>query len=281
MDELPGRVAVITGGGSGIGEAIALACADAGMHVAVADVEEEKAAAVAAEAEKRGVRVLSEAVDVRSADALEALAARVFDELGGAHLLCNNAGVLVMGMTHERPSQDWDWVLEVNVKGVAHGLRAFVPRMLAQGEGGHIVNTASSNALFALPRHGVYTAAKFAVLGLSESLRLDLAPHGIGVSALCPGGVKTRILHSQRNRPEALGRSKLHREDVLEIMQASDEANNTLIEAERVAELVLEGVRHNEPYIITHPGSRDTVVRRSEELLRAFDRARERWPDLP
>jgi NAD(P)-dependent dehydrogenase (short-subunit alcohol dehydrogenase family) len=281
MRELRDRVAVITGGGSGIGEAIALACADAGMHVALGDIEEANAAKVAEQVRARGRRALAVKLDVTQPEDLERFAEAVYAELGACHLLCNNAGVLVMGMTHERSIHDWDWVLAVNVKGVAFGIRAFVPRMLAQGGEGHIVNTSSSNGLFALPRHGVYTAAKFAVLGLSEALRFDLAPHQIGVSVVCPGGVKTKILHSQRNRPSDLGSSKTHRDDVMAIMAASDAANNTLIDAERVAQLVLEAVRNNEPYVITHPGSKATVEKRFKGILEAYDIARKRGPDLP
>jgi len=281
VEQLSGRNAVITGGGSGIGEALALACADAGMNVAVADIEMARAEAVADAVRGRGQRALAARVDVTEADSVEALAERVEAELGGCHLLCNNAGVLVVGASWERSEKDWDWVLSVNVKGVANGVRAFVPRMLERGEGGHIVNTASSTALFGLPRNGLYAASKFAVLGLTESLRMELADRGIGVSAVCPGNVRTDILKSDRNRPSHLGQSKVTRDDVMVLMAAGDEANRGLVEPARVAQLVLEAVRRNELYIITHPGSKPTVEQRCREILAAYDTARERGPDLP
>ncbi|MCG8588461.1 MAG: SDR family NAD(P)-dependent oxidoreductase [Proteobacteria bacterium] len=276
MDTLRDRVAVITGAGSGIGEALAHACAEAGMHCALADVEPGKAEAVAAAVAKRGVRAFAARVDVTRFEEVEAFAARTRDELGGCHLLCNNAGVLVLGPTVERTLEDWEWVLGVNVKGVVHGVRAFVPAMIEAGEGGHVVNTASINGLIPFAAHGVYTTSKFAVVGLSECLRLDLAGAGIGVSVLCPGGVATQIARSQRNRPAELGEYQLRRRDIEAIMESGDEANATLIEPSRVAELTLEAVRRNELYVITHPGSKGMVEARCREILSAYDRAAKR-----
>ena len=136
MEELAGRVAAITGSGSGIGAALALACADAGMDVALADVEAAKVEGVAAQVRERGRRAIAAGVDVRSADAVEAFAARTFGELGGCHLLCNNAGVLALGLVHQRSLADWEWVLGVNLWGAIHGVHAFVPRMIEQGGAG-------------------------------------------------------------------------------------------------------------------------------------------------
>jgi NAD(P)-dependent dehydrogenase (short-subunit alcohol dehydrogenase family) len=281
VEQLAGRVAAITGAGSGIGAALARACADAGMDVASADVEGAKAEATAADVRARGRRALAAAVDVRRADQVEAFAERTFAELGGCDLVCNNAGVLVLGLTHERSLEDWEWVLGVNVWGVIHGVRAFVPRMVAQGRGGHVVNTSSIQGLVPGAANGCYTTAKFAVVGLSESLRLDLAPHGIGVSVLCPGPVKTGILKSERNRPTELGTSKLSRADIAAVMATTDAANTTFIEPDRAAHAVLDAVRRNELYVITHPGSRSMVAARVEALLAAYDLAREHNPDLP
>ena len=281
MEELAGRVAAITGGGSGIGAALARACADAGMDVAVADIEAAKAEATAVDVRARGRRALAAAVDVRRAAELDAFAERTFAELGGCDLLCNNAGVLVLGLTHERSLEDWEWVLGVNLWGVIHGVRAFAPRMVAQGRGGHVVNTSSIQGLVPGAANGCYTTAKFAVVGLSESLRFDLAAHDIGVSVLCPGPVKTGILKSERNRPAELGESKLSREDVLAVMSSTDATNTTFIEPDRAAEAVLDAVRLNETYVITHPGSRGLVEARMHGILDAYDRTRERSPDLP
>jgi NAD(P)-dependent dehydrogenase (short-subunit alcohol dehydrogenase family) len=281
LQQLAGRVAAVTGAGSGIGAALALACAEAGMDVALADVEAAKVAAVAGAVRERGRRALAARVDVRRAEELDAFAARAFGELGGCHLLCNNAGVLVLGLTHQRSLEDWQWVLSVNLWGTVHGVRAFVPRMIEQGQGGHVVNTASIAGLVPAPANGTYTASKYAVVGFSECLRLDLAPHGIGVSVLCPGPVKTGILKSDRNRPSELGASKLSREDVVAVMQGGDAANQTFIEPERAARAVLEAVRRDEPYVITHPGSKGLVEARMRAVLGAFDTARARDPEAP
>jgi len=189
--------------------------------------------------------------------------------------------VFAAGLSWEAPLADYAWVFDVNVWGVIHGVRAFVPRLLAQGRGGHVVNTSSIQGLVPGAANGCYTTAKFAVVGLSESLRLDLAPHGIGVSVLCPGPVKTGILKSERNRPAELGASKLSRADVLAVMAATDAANTTFIEPDRAAQAVLDGVRRNELYVITHPGSRAMVEARVRGILDAYDRTRERSPDLP
>jgi NAD(P)-dependent dehydrogenase (short-subunit alcohol dehydrogenase family) len=273
MQELENRVAVITGGGSGIGEALALACADARMDVVVGDVEPEKAEAVAGAVRERGRRALGVHVDVSDPEAVEHFAERTYAELGACHLLCNNAGVLAVGALHERTLEDWRWLLGVNLHGVIHGIRSFVPRMIASGDAGHIVNTCSSTSLFALPANGAYATTKFAVLGLTETLRLELEEYGIGVSALCPGGVKTEIIRSERNRPSELGSSKLSRKDVDRLIAGGDEANQTAIQPARVAELVLDAVRQNQFYIITHPGSKPLVQKRTDELLAAYDRA--------
>ena len=153
--------------------------------------------------------------------------------------------------------------------------------MIEQGGEGHVVNTASIAGLVPGHANGTYTASKYAVVGLSECLRLDLAPHGIGVSVLCPGPVKTGILKSERNRPEELGSSKLTRDDVMAVMKSGDAANQTFIEPERAARAVLEAVRRNEPYVITHPGSKGLVEERFAGILAAYDIARARDPEAP
>lgn len=274
--EVEDRVVVVTGGGSGIGEAMAMAFAEAGAHVAIADIEEEQAQRVADAVRKTGRNALGARADVTDVASLEAFAGRVDAELGSCGVLCNNAGVLVMGSMQDRSLHDWDWVLNVNLRGVVHSLSVFVPRMIASGRGGHIVNTGSSTSLFALPANALYTTSKYAVMGLSESLRFDLAEHDIGVSVLCPGGVKTRLLHSHRNRPEELGSYNLSRDDVIKNMQGGDTANAEMIDPARVAELVVRAVRSGDFYVITHPGSKGLVSRRFEELLAAYDAALER-----
>jgi NAD(P)-dependent dehydrogenase (short-subunit alcohol dehydrogenase family) len=278
MEHFADRVAVVTGGGSGIGEALALACADAGMHVAVADIEGDAAERVAEGVRARGRRAFSAATDVADRAAVEELAARTWKELGGCHLLCNNAGVLLMGSLEQRSDADWEWVLSVNLRGVVNGVQAFVPRLLEHGDAAHIVNTASMSGLVALPGLGVYTSSKYAVVGLSESLRADLAPHGIGVSVLCPGGVRSRIVESDRNRPPELGGAGTAPAptDAPPGLTGASKAVDNVIEPDVVAEMVLDAVRADELYIVTHPKWKGLVQQRFDQILAAFDAAAQR-----
>jgi len=197
--ELKGRVAVVTGGASGIGRAMAARFAAAGMHVVVADVEEEPLLATADELGVVGVRT-----DVADAESVQALADAVVERFGTAHVLCNNAGVGGGGVIANASLNDWKWVLDVNLWGVIHGLHSFLPLLLANDAGGHVVNTASMAGLSAWPGIGPYNASKYAVVGISETLSLELAESSVGVSVLCPGVVNTNIFQSQRNRPAEL-----------------------------------------------------------------------------
>jgi NAD(P)-dependent dehydrogenase (short-subunit alcohol dehydrogenase family) len=276
MEHLADRVAVVTGAGSGIGEHLALACADAGMHVAVADIEADAAERVAEQVRVRGRSALSAATDVADRAAVEELAARTWEELGGCHLLCNNAGVILLGTLDQRSDADWEWVLSVNLKGVINGVQAFVPRLLEQGGAAHIVNTSSVSGLVALPGIGVYTTSKYAVVGLSESLRADLAPHGIGVSVLCPGGVRSRIVESGRNRPPELGEDAPIPVDIAASITRACGEREVMLEPRFVADLVLDAVRADEPYIVTHPQWRNLVQQRFDQILAAFDVAARR-----
>jgi NAD(P)-dependent dehydrogenase (short-subunit alcohol dehydrogenase family) len=208
MEELRGRVAVITGAASGIGFALAERAAQEGMTIVMADVEQQALASAADTLQKRGATVAAHRVDVTSEAEVEALAAWVFETIGAVHLLCNNAGVI----SRQRPTweysvSDWQWLLGVNLWGVIHGIRSFVPRMLASGEEGHIVNTASMAGLVTGGiGTAVYDTTKHAVVSLSESLYRDLLVRQTRVSAsvLCPGAVQTNIFDAERNRPAAL-----------------------------------------------------------------------------
>jgi NAD(P)-dependent dehydrogenase (short-subunit alcohol dehydrogenase family) len=202
MDSLAGRNAVITGGGSGIGRGLVLELARAGANVVVADIEADAAGAVAEEASAIGVNALPIATDVSDISSVQALADRAFAELGQVHVLCNNAGVLLMAPVQDLIVDDWTWLFSVNVMGVVHGIHSFLPRMREQGEG-HIVNTSS---VAAFGGGGVYGASKAAVLSISETLHDELRDHGIGVTVLCPAAISSRINSSQRNRPAATGR---------------------------------------------------------------------------
>ncbi|MEZ5206655.1 MAG: SDR family NAD(P)-dependent oxidoreductase [Acidimicrobiales bacterium] len=203
MDDLHDKVAVVTGAGSGIGRALAQRFAFEGMRLAVADVEADALDETVALLLDAGAQVLARPTDVTDAADVAELAADVYDRFGAAHVLCNNAGVFAGGLLWELDDATVDWVLDVNVRGILHGVRAFVPRMLAGGEPGHVVNTASSAGIFGSPYTGPYTVSKFAAVGMSEVLAWDLSISGapIGVSVLCPGAVATRIGFSDRNRP--------------------------------------------------------------------------------
>lgn len=275
MEQLEGRVAVITGAGSGIGEGLARACAAEGMQVVVADIELEQAQRVASAIDPTGTNSLPVRVDVAERDAVEALAALAYETFGAVHLLCNNAGVLVYAATFEASAEDWEWVLSVNLRGVVHGVQAFVPRMRAQADEAHIVNTGSISGLVVSPdpavmHAGPYITSKYAVVGLSETLREELKPFAIGVSVLCPGGVSTRIRDAARNRPAELGGP----EAAPQPPANAGSAGGTRLPRRDpldVAQLVLRGVRENRLYILTEPGLRPLVEERFQRLLTDFD----------
>jgi len=199
MQDLTGHVAVITGGASGIGRAMAHAFGAAGMRVMIGDIEESALAAAAESLRVDEVEVDTFVVDVSDAEQVDALADATWSAFGGAHVVCNNAGVVAR---HDAwgSLEDWKWVLDVDLWGVVYGVHSFVPRMLESGQPGHVVNTASTAGLLGFPGIASYVAAKHAVVGLSTSMLHELAETPIGVSVLCPGLVQTNIMNSERNR---------------------------------------------------------------------------------
>jgi NAD(P)-dependent dehydrogenase (short-subunit alcohol dehydrogenase family) len=256
----------VTGGGSGIGRALALALAREGARVAVADIDEAAAAETARQAAAAGGEAIALQTDVADREAVEALADAVFARYGATHVLCNNAGVVVYGGLEAATWRDWQWVLGVNLWGVIHGLLAFLPRMIAQGPGGHVVNTASMAGLVASRGLGVYTASKYAVVGLSEALAKDLAPYGIGVTVVCPLGVATRIREADRNRPAAL-RNAPATPPAAEVALIG-----RTLDPDAVAAQTLAAVRARELYVLTHDEGLESLRRRFARLEAAARR---------
>ncbi|HUM00635.1 MAG TPA: SDR family NAD(P)-dependent oxidoreductase [Mycobacterium sp.] len=191
--DLTDRVAVITGAGGGIGRELALVCARRGAHLALCDINDTAVADTAEAARTVGARALTSRVDVSDADAMTRFAEATFARFGRVDLLVNNAGVGLVGRFLDTSRKDWEWLIGINLMGVVHGCDAFLPTMVESGRGGHVVNLSSAAGVLANPQLTAYSATKFAVFGLSEALRMELRPHGIGVTAVCPGIINTAI----------------------------------------------------------------------------------------
>jgi NAD(P)-dependent dehydrogenase (short-subunit alcohol dehydrogenase family) len=271
MKQFSGKVAVVTGGASGLGRAMADRFAREGMKIALADINAADLERAAGEMRTAGAEVIGVRTDVSKAEDVEALAARTLQAYGAVHLVANNAGVAPLGVVWENSVADWQWTLGVNLWGVIHGVRVFTPLLLAQPDGGHIVNTASVSGLICAPGLGMYNVSKHAVVALSESLHHDLARAGAKVkcSVLCPAYVPTGIADSERNRPAELtdpGRAKtdadLAREEGLR-----SAVQRGRISAEQVAQAVFEAVREERFYVLTHPKILGAVQARMEDIL--------------
>jgi NAD(P)-dependent dehydrogenase (short-subunit alcohol dehydrogenase family) len=266
MEDLQGKVAVITGGASGIGKAVAQRAATEGMRIVVADIEEGPLKDAENELTNRGAEAIGVVTDVSDAASVRSLRDAALDRFGAVHLVHNNAGVGLGGPIWDVTEEDWRWILGVNLWGVIHGVATFVPLLIEQGEG-HVVNTASIAGLTTAAFLGPYNATKQAVVAISETLFKDLqaleAP--IGVSVLCPGFVQTRIAESDRNRPawapdRAVG-------GVAELRAAVQQMVDSGIPTEAVADRVIDGVRTNTFYILTHPELTAELATRFEDIL--------------
>jgi NAD(P)-dependent dehydrogenase (short-subunit alcohol dehydrogenase family) len=269
VKDLGGKVAVVTGAASGIGRALAGRFAAEGMKVVLADVEEGPLATALAEIEATGASALAVRTDVSSGAAVEALAKRALERFGAVHVVCNNAGVGGGGGPMWTISEaDWKWTLNVNLWGVIHGIRAFVPGMVAQGEG-HVVNTASMAGLLSPAMMGPYVATKHAVVALSEVLARDLQMVGskVTVSVLCPGFVRTRIAESERNRPADLGPSGSAGPFMEAAAQVIRSAVAAGIAPEVVADRVVEAIREERFYVLPHPEMAGGVKHRLDDVL--------------
>ena len=281
MRDLAGRTAFITGGASGLGLAMAHSFCAAGMKVAIADIEQEALQKAEAELRPSNAEVLALQLDVTDRAAMAAAADRTEQAFGKVHVVCNNAGVAVAGTVDRMSYADWDWVMGVNLQGVVNGVQTFVERIRSHGEGGHFVNTASVAGLLPFPGLSVYNTTKYAVLGLSEAMRTDLAVQGIGVSVLCPGVVNTNIFDSGRNRPAALQSGASEGSIELAAQLPDDEQSARIqellanaLEPSLIGDMVLHAIQENEPYILSHPEFAGMVEARHQDMLGAFERWR-------
>jgi NAD(P)-dependent dehydrogenase (short-subunit alcohol dehydrogenase family) len=275
MKNVRGKVAVVTGAASGIGLAMARRFAAEGMRVVLADVEPGPLAAAERGLREAGATVLAVQTDVAQGSEVEALARRTVDTFGGVHVLCNNAGVVAGGPVWERTLGDWEWVLGVNLWGVIHGIRVFVPIMLGQDADAHIVNTASMAGLISAPFNAIYNVTKFGVVTLSESLHHELTALGarVKVSVLCPGWINTRIADAERNRPEEHrpGAEPPATPQVQMMQQAVRQMLASGLPPERVAGLVLSAIREGRFYVLTHPEWKGMIRSRMEDILEERD----------
>jgi NAD(P)-dependent dehydrogenase (short-subunit alcohol dehydrogenase family) len=267
MQDVKGKVAFVTGGSSGIGRGIALAFARAGMCVVVSGRRQAHLDESAELFESEGLDVHGVRLDVTDREAVEQAAAETEERFGAVHVLVNNAGIGLGGHSIADARQgDWDWIIDVNIKGVAHGLQAFLPRIRAHGEGGHIVNTSSMGGLLPVVA-GLYSMTKAAVIALSETLHIELAGENIGVSAYCPGPVRSNIGSGTADRPARYADTGYGPPDP---ERAKRMHTMPYMSAEEAGERVLNGVRRNDLFILTHPEFREGVRERSETLLQAF-----------
>lgn len=270
MENLQNKIAVVTGAASGIGLGITRALIAEGVHVAMIDIESEALEVAAKSIGQPNVDVQRYVADVSDRDHLQSTADAIKSHFGRVHILCNNAGVAASGPIDELSYADWDWCLGVNLNGVVNGMQSFLPLMTNHGEGGHIVNTSSILGQLAMAGQSIYCASKYAVLGISEAARMDLAPKNIGVSALCPGMIATNIVKSERNRPALLGTGGLG--SSIEERDQIDEVFRTQgLSPDRVGEQVVHAIKTNKPYIFTHEGLAAGMETRFQGILASFD----------
>jgi NAD(P)-dependent dehydrogenase (short-subunit alcohol dehydrogenase family) len=270
MKDFTGKVAVVTGAGSGFGREFARIGAQLGMKLSLADIQPEALAATVDELRGQGAQVIGETVDVSRGADVERLAQRTLDAYGAVHLLFNNAGVASGGLVWENSVKDWEWVLGVNLWGVIHGVRTFVPIMLAQGDECHVVNTASVAGLLSPQLMGVYNVSKHGVVTLTETLYQDLRVTGarIGVSLLCPAFVPTGIAQSHRNRPAGLQDDAAPTASMIASQKASEKAvSSGRISAAEVARMTFDAIREDRFYVITHPKILASVELRLQDVI--------------
>ncbi|MCZ4344167.1 SDR family NAD(P)-dependent oxidoreductase [Sphingomonadaceae bacterium G21617-S1] len=287
MKDLSGRVAVVTGAGTGMGRSIALSLAGEGVNVVVADIEKSHADSVRDEAAALGVDAISVATDVSKLDQVQSLADAAYGRFGKVDILVNNAGVTLRPFraVWDTAYEDFKWVIDVNIWGVIHGIHVFVPRMREQSGEKHIVNVSSMGTLVKVPGHSTYTLTKAAVNGFSDVIREELANDGFGVTILYPGYVMTRIATSERLRPEAeksANRNVTPYESYTKAEVGADGTPRSPVKIEdagrmqhgldpnEVGPMVVKAIIEKRPYCLTHPAPEVAIRKHSDELLNAY-----------
>lgn len=276
ISDFKNKTAVLTGAGSGFGLECARIGASLGMNLVLVDVQQDALDLATAQIRATGVPVLAVKVDVSKAAEMEVLGRTVMERFGAPHFVFNNAGVGAGGLIWESTAQDWEWVIGVNLMGVAHGIRVFTPMMLQAAHNdpayqGHIVNTASMAGLLNAPNMGVYGASKHAVVSMSETLYQDLAlvTTQIGASVLCPFFVPTGITQSQRNRPADSAPAKPTRSQLISQAMSDKAVGSGKVSAAQVAQKVFDAIRANQFYIYSHPQAIGSVQNRLEDIMLA------------
>lgn len=267
LQQLQGKVAVVTGGASGIGRAIAARLVDQGMKVVIADIEEAALDKTAAEIGALGIRT-----DVSSLESVQSLADEVVRQYGGVDLFCNNAGVASTAKIEDMSLSDWDWIIGVNVFGLIHGMKAFLPLLRANPDGGYLTVTASMSSFHVTPEVGGYAVSKFAVVALAETLALELEAdeENIGVTILCPGPVSSNLGASQRNRSAEITGGGMVDND----LEQSDRGQALRwITPESVADTLLQAIKRGDLYAFTHPEWEPMVQKRYQKIAEAFEAA--------
>jgi NAD(P)-dependent dehydrogenase (short-subunit alcohol dehydrogenase family) len=270
MDSVRNKGAVITGGASGIGFATAKNLGARGARIVLADIDASALDAACGELRTTGIEAHGVRCDVSSKADVDALADAAFERLGAVHIVFNNAGVAVGGPITEMTHEDWRWTIDVDLWGPIHGVEAFVPRMVQQGDGGHVLFTASFAGLVPNIGLGPYCVAKYGVVALAEVLSREMRPHGIGVSVLCPMRVGTNIGNSERNRQREYGGP-----DSAALVAEQDESNEDMagrvIDVDEVAAQTVDAIIANRLYVLPHEESRASIRRRFERIDRSFE----------
>jgi NAD(P)-dependent dehydrogenase (short-subunit alcohol dehydrogenase family) len=273
MRDFDGKTAFVTGGASGIGLAMGRAFLDLGMKVMLADVDTGALENALQSLSSYDNRVRGVPCDVADLESVERAAQDTFDAFGNVHVACNNAGVAAGGGIDNISVDNWRWVVDVNLMGVVYGVRSFLPHMMKHREGGHIVNTASMAGMINGMGFSPYVATKFAVVAMSEGLAMQVKPHGIGVSVLCPEYVRTRFGEIGRNRPERYGRLD-PASPAAQVVAENARRLEAGIDPAEVAARVVDAIRTRQFYIFTHPNMREGVDQRFAAIQAAMDRVK-------